>query len=112
MHLPWRFLLGSRNESSLSQDVVTGLGTFAGLNEYDHVLIQYIPTATPPFIPGTATLNIPWQFQVGSGAPKTFSTVIQQFQLAPDGMTLTASKAGAIGKCKVSDATDNGSPPF
>jgi len=82
--------------------VVTGLGSKA--NGIDSIY-SGDPGTAPPFAPGSITFDIPYEFQVGAGAFKRFTTVRQQSTLAADGVTLTSSKAGASITIKVTDPT-------
>lgn len=57
----------------------------------------------PPFIAGNISLSIPYEYKVGTGAFRNFSTVVQIHGVAGDGVTLTSSKAGATGSTLVGD---------
>lgn len=55
-----------------------------------------------PFAPGTFDWPIPWTFRVGTGTPKSFTTVHQRFLIdAAGGMTVT--KGGASGAAGLLD---------
>jgi GT2 family glycosyltransferase len=91
------------NPNPLTVDgVVPGLGSKA--NGIDTVY-SGDPGTPPPFAPGSITFNIPYVFNVGAGAFRQFTTVVQQSTLAADGITLTSSKAGASIAIRVSDPT-------
>lgn len=47
----------------------------------------------PPYSPGTLTWSIPWEFRVGTGAGKVFTTVTHQSTATATGQT-TVSKGG------------------
>lgn len=103
----------NKNPLPMTETVIPGLGTLSGIpggGVDDHIYSGY--QSPPTLVAGSETWQIPWQFQVGSGALKTFATVAQQCSLGADLVTLTASKAGATVTCKLGDPTSNGNPPF
>ncbi|HMF98513.1 MAG TPA: hypothetical protein VKE96_29640 [Vicinamibacterales bacterium] len=60
---------------------------------------------TAPFVPGSITIQIPYEYRVGKGPFRRFKVVPQVSALAADGTTLTSDKAGAHGETKVSADT-------
>jgi hypothetical protein len=52
------------------------------------------PCTAPPFAPGYEEFEIPWEYRVGDGDFKEFTTV-QAISASFDGATLLSSKAGA-----------------
>ena len=67
----------------------------------DNIFSGYPGVTVPPFA-GSRTWNIPWQFQVGSGAKHQFATVTQSIVSDAAGTT-TASKAGASSTSAMGD---------
>ena len=59
----------------------------------------------PPFLPGSLTLSIPYEYKVGAGAFRNFATVAQVHVLAADTSTLSTDKAGAHGDTTVAAAS-------
>jgi len=86
----------------LSSTVVSGLGTSAGAVEDN--IYSGDPGTASPFAPGSIVYTIPWQFQVGTNAWKTFTTLTHNCSLGSGGV-LNASKAGASWSCNVTSAT-------
>ncbi len=61
---------------------------------------------TPPFVPGTLSFTIPYEYKVGPGGTyRRFSSAFHLSGLASDGVTLIAEKAGVKAAIKVSDGT-------
>ena len=89
-------------EKALSDTVVVGMGTQSVLG--DCVYSGSCPEG-PPFIPGSITLNIPYEYRVGTGPFSQITEVAQVHALAPDASTLTTSKAGANGTTTVASPT-------
>ncbi|WP_017296929.1 eCIS core domain-containing protein [Nodosilinea nodulosa] len=87
-------------DKALTNTVVAGKGTQSVLG--DCALSGECCTA-PPFAAGNITINIPYEYKVGTGAFHNFTTVTQVHTLAADGSTLTSSKAGATGSVTVPD---------
>jgi hypothetical protein len=58
---------------------------------------------SPPFVSGSITVSIPYEYRVAAGAFHAFTTVIQLHMLVLD-MLFTA-KAGATGSTTVPSAT-------
>ncbi len=88
---------------ALSDTVVAGKGT-QDFPPPDCAYSGHCGTA-PPFAPGSITLNIPYEYKVGTGAFHRFFTVTQQHVLAADSSTLMTTKAGASGTTTVATAT-------
>lgn len=91
----------------MTSTVVSGKGTkFAFM---DNALSGETGVLNP--IAGTMSWNIPWQFHVGSGAAKTFATVVQSVVTDSAGAT-TVSKAGASTTFNLTDpeVSYSGSP--
>lgn len=87
--------------------VVAGKGTQATLADgvgSDCVYSGHCGFA-PPFVPGSITIAIPYQYKVGTGAFFPFTTVTQLHTLAADLVTLTSTKAGASVGTTVAAAT-------
>jgi len=59
----------------------------------------------PPFRPGNTRFAIPYEYKIGSGPFHRFTTVNQIHVLAPGGIILVTTKAGAIGTTSVSRPT-------
>ncbi|HHM05138.1 MAG TPA: DUF4157 domain-containing protein [Gammaproteobacteria bacterium] len=93
---------GACNDLSLTNTVVAGKGTQAVIRDcvYSGDCLQ-----VAPFDPGSITFTMPYQYKVGGGAFRQFTTVVQQSALAADQSTLTSSKAGASGRTTVASAT-------
>ncbi|MEO8935532.1 MAG: peptidoglycan-binding domain-containing protein [Burkholderiaceae bacterium] len=89
------------NDLSMTDTVVAGKGTQAVLG--DCAYSGHCGTA-PPFKPGTVTVSIPYQFKVGTGPFRQFTTVVQVHALAADAATLASDKAGAHGDTTVGAA--------
>jgi hypothetical protein len=90
-------------DNPLSDIVVAGKGT-QDLPPPDCAYSGDCATA-PPFAPGSVTVNIPYEYQVGAGAFHSITTVPQVHSLAADGSTLTTTKAGASGTTTVAAAS-------
>jgi hypothetical protein len=58
-----------------------------------------------PFVSGSITFSIGYEYKVGAGPFHNIATVVQQSSLAADGVTLTSSKAGANGQTTVASPT-------
>jgi hypothetical protein len=67
----------------------------------DNIFSGFPGVTTPPFA-GSRTWNIPWQFQVGTGAKHQFTTVVQSI-VSDNAGTTTASKAGATSTSAMGD---------
>ena len=80
------------NNITASSTVIAGKGTL--MNGLDCVWSGECG-GLPPFVPGSLTINVPYQYSVGTGAFHPFATVAQVHTLAPNASTLTTSKAGA-----------------
>lgn len=89
------------NDLSMTDTVVAGKGTQAVLG--DCAYSGHCGTA-PPFKPGTVTVSIPYQFKVGTGTFRQFTTVVQVHALTADAVTLASDKAGAHGDTTVGAA--------
>jgi hypothetical protein len=89
---------GACPDKALTNTVVAGLGTQSLLG--DCAYSGHCGTA-PPFAAGSLTVNIPYEYKVGTGAFHAITTVAQVHSLAADGSTLTTSKAGATGTTTV-----------
>jgi hypothetical protein len=59
----------------------------------------------PPFVSGSITFSIPYEYKVGAGAFRWFRTVVQIHSLVAVASLLTSSKAGAAGSTTVAAAT-------
>jgi hypothetical protein len=89
-------------DNPLSATVVAGLGT-QDLPPPDCAYSGHCGGA-PPFAPGSVSLNIPYEYRVGAGVFRQFTTVAQVHTLAADASTLTTTKAGASGTTTVATA--------
>lgn len=93
-------------ERKLTGTVVRGKGTLSELGDCAYSGDPVIRCgAAAPFVPGSVTLNIPYEYNVGAGAFRHFRTVAQVHTLESDASTLTSSKAGASGSTTVAAAT-------
>jgi hypothetical protein len=71
----------------------------------DNIWSGYLPAVVgPPYSPGALQFDIPWEYQVGSGAPKTFATVIHRQSVDARG-NVTISKGGTSVSANLNDAT-------
>jgi len=86
-------------DNPLSTTVVAGKGT-QDLPPPDCAYSGHCG-GTPPFAPGTLTLNIPYEYKVGAGSFHPITNVPQVHTLAADASTLTTTKAGASGTTTV-----------
>ncbi|HSN40657.1 MAG TPA: DUF4157 domain-containing protein [Burkholderiales bacterium] len=93
---------GACPDKALTNTVVAGKGTQSVLG--DCAYSGHCGTA-PPFVPGSITVNIPYEYKVGAGAFHAITNVPQVHTLAADASTLTSSKAGAAGATTVAAAT-------
>ena len=55
----------------------------------------------PPFVPGSVSLAIPYEYKVGAGTFRAITNVAQVHTLAADGTTLNSDKGGAHGDTTV-----------
>ena len=92
---------GACPDKALTDTVVAGKGTQSVLG--DCAYSGHCGTA-PPFVPGSITVNIPYEYKVGTGAFHTIRNVVQIHTLEADASTLTSSKAGATGSTTVAAA--------
>jgi len=93
---------GACPDKAMSRSVVSSMGTKSVLG--DCAYSGSCPT-TAPFVSGSLTLTIPYEYKVGSGSFRSIINVTQLHRLAPDASTLTTSKAGASGTTIVTAAT-------
>ena len=84
--------------------VVTG--TVANPNKVNAVDTISSGGQVPPFSIGSFTWSIPWEFRVGNGSPKVFTTVTHLQEADANG-TVTISKGGTT-KTKNADDPDSG----
>ena len=89
-------------DKALSSTVVAGSGTQSVLG--DCACSGDCNTA-PPFVAGSLSFTIPYEYKVGAGAFHAFANVPQLHTLAADLSTLTSSKGGASGSTTVAAAT-------
>jgi hypothetical protein len=89
---------------TLSSTVVASKGTQT--NAMDTVY-SGDPGIPAPFTPGSIIYSIPYEYKVGGGSFRRFTTVTQRSTLAADASTLTSSKAGATGSTTVAAATSS-----
>lgn len=92
---------GACPDKALTDTVVAGKGTQSLLG--DCAYSGHCGTA-PPFVPGSITVNIPYEYKVGTGAFHAIRNVPQVHTLEADASTLTSSKAGATGSTTVAAA--------
>ncbi|WP_084226787.1 DUF4157 domain-containing protein [Nitrosospira sp. NpAV] len=92
---------GACPDKALTDTVVAGKGTQSVLG--DCAYSGHCGTA-PPFVPGSITVNIPYEYKVGTGAFRAIRNVAQIHTLDADASTLTSSKAGATGSTTVAAA--------
>jgi hypothetical protein len=93
---------GACPDKALTSTVVAGKGTQSVLG--DCAYSGHCGTA-PPFVPGSITVNIPYEYKVGAGAFRRFRTVAQMHTLYAIASILTSSKAGATGITFVTSPT-------
>ena len=86
-------------DNPLSNIVVAGKGT-QDLPPPDCAYSGHC-NGVPPFVPGSVTLTIPYEYKVGAGPFRPITNVPQVHTLAADASTLTTTKAGAIGTTTV-----------
>jgi hypothetical protein len=89
-------------DKALTNTVVAGMGTQSALG--DCACSGDCNTA-PPFVAGSISFSIPYEYRVGTGAFRAITNVPQLHSLAADLSTLTSSKAGANGSTTVAGAT-------
>jgi hypothetical protein len=94
---------GACRDKVLTDTVVSGKGTQSLLG--DCAYSGYC-SGGPPFVPGSISLNIPYEYKVGTGSFHAITTVAQVHTLAADASTLTTTKAGASGTTTVAAATE------
>jgi len=87
---------------TMSHTVVPGMGTRA--NGID-CLFSSSCGGSAPFGPGSITIAIPYEYRVGTGPFRRFTTVTQRHVVMPDGSTLITTKAGATGITTVTSPT-------
>ena len=92
---------GACPDKALTDTVIAGKGTQSVLG--DCAYSGHCGTA-PPFVPGSITVNIPYEYKVGTGAFHAIRNVAQIHTLDADASTLTSSKAGATGSTTVAAA--------
>ena len=85
--------LGPCGDKAVTDTVVAGKGTKSVLGDCAY---SGHCGGAPPFAPGSITVTIPYQYKVGAGRFRRFSTVTQLHVLAADASTLTTDKAGAM----------------
>ena len=90
-------------DNPLSSTVVAGKGT-QDLPPPDCAYSGHCGGA-PPFAPGSLTVDIPYEYKVGTGAFHPIRNVPQVHTLAADASTLTTTKAGATGTTTVAAAS-------
>jgi len=93
---------GACPDKALTSTVVAGKGTQSLRG--DCAYSGHCGTA-PPFTPGSITVTIPYEYRVGTGPFRRFTTVAQVHTLAANASTLTSSKAGANGTTTVAAAS-------
>jgi len=93
---------GACPDKAMTNTVIAGMGTRSVLG--DCAYSGHCGTA-PPFVPGSITVTIPYEYKVGTGAFHSITNVAQVHALAPDASTLTSDKAGAHGTTTVAAAT-------
>jgi peptidoglycan hydrolase-like protein with peptidoglycan-binding domain len=93
---------GVCNDLLCTDTVDTGKGTKTALGDcvYSGDCVQ-----TAPFKPGSITFAIPYEYKIGAGTFRQFTTVNQVSALAADGLTLTSDKAGAHGDTTLASGT-------
>jgi hypothetical protein len=91
-------------DKALTTTVVAAMGTQSLRG--DCAYSGSCPTpAAPPYLPGSLSLTIPYEYKVGAGAFHSFTNVAQVHTLAADASTLTTTKAGASGTTTVAAVT-------
>jgi len=75
----------------------------------DEVNLDLGNNAKTPYSAGTFDWPIPWEFRVGSGASKVFTTVHQRFTIDASG-DMTASKGGASAASSLNDPSSSYGP--
>lgn len=91
------------NDIPSSDTVVAGKGTQT--RGIDCVFSGDCTAATAPFVPGSITFNIPYEYKVGTGPFRQFVVKPQVLTLAADANALTADKAGAHADSTVTSAS-------
>jgi hypothetical protein len=86
----------------LSDIVTAGKGTQAHARDS---IYSGDPGTRAPFAPGAITYSIPYEYTVGAGPYHRFATVTQRSDLGADAVTLSSSKAGAVGTTTVGSPT-------
>jgi hypothetical protein len=82
-------------DKALSDTVVAGKGTLSLLGDCAYSGDCGTP---PPFVAGSVSFTIPYEYNVGAGAfHKIPDPVVQWHFMATDGTILATSKAGAVG---------------
>ena len=89
-------------DKALTNTVVAGMGTQSLLGD---CACSGDCNTPPPFVAGSLTLSIPYEYKVGAGAFHAITNVPQVHTLAADLSTLTSSKAGATGTTTVAAGT-------
>lgn len=90
-------------DKTVSSTVVVGKGTQSDLG--DCALSGDCCGAATPFVAGTVTLGIPYEYKVGTGTFHAITNVPQVHALAADLTTLTSDKGGAHGQTTVAAAS-------
>jgi len=93
---------GACPDKAMTNTVVAGMGTRSVRG--DCAYSGHCGTAAP-FVPGSISVNIPYEYKVGTGTFHTITNVLQMHALAADASTLTSDKAGAHGTTTVAAAT-------
>ena len=89
-------------DKALTNTVVAGMGT---LSDRGDCACSGDCNTAPPFVAGSISFNIPYEYRVGTGAFHPITNVPQLHTLGADLSTLTSSKAGASGTTTVAAAT-------
>ena len=89
---------------SLGNWVSVGSGTTTEPSKVNGVDTIQSGSKGPPFSDGTFTWPIPWEFRVGTGTTKVFTTVTHQ-QIADSTGKVTISKGGISVSKNASDST-------
>ena len=90
-------------DKALTATVIAGKGTKSVLGDCAY---SGHCGGSPPFLPGSISLSIPYEYKVGAaGTFRSIRTVGQVHILAADASTLTTGKAGASGTTTVASVT-------
>lgn len=93
---------GACPDKALTDTVVAGMGTRSVLGDCAY---SGHCGGGPPFVPGSITVSIPYEYRVGTGPFRRIVTVAQVHILHAGAATLTSSKAGANGSTTVASPT-------